>query len=99
MTLKELHHFIFDELGVPISYLSGTRVDNLAVKYARCIFCTIAKDTGFSTWDISDIIERDIQTVNWDIRELRSLFVRGDFLSKSICESYLKIISLLETKN
>ena len=100
MTLNELHNFIFTELGVNHSYKAGSRIDNLAVKHARAIFCTIASDMGFDKWDISEHIMREYPTVNYDIRLYKSLLENDDFLSKSICESYNKIVALLrETKN
>jgi hypothetical protein len=101
MTLKELHHFIFTELGVDPKLLhqSKTRTDNEVVKYARMIFCTIAKERGHKAVEIGDYILREYSIVNYDIRELNKVLWRSDFLSKSICESYNKVVALLrETK-
>ena len=98
MTLKELHHFTFKELGVDPRALKQyrSRIDNVTVKYARIIFCSVARELGHKSVEIGDYIERETCQANNDIRQLRSMAFRDDFISRSVVENYKMVLTKVE---
>ena len=95
MELNKLYHFVLKELRVPpnVIYLSGDRTDSVTAKYARAIFCRVAKKLGHKAVDIGDYLSREETTVNNDVRALRALDTRDDFLSRAIVEGYRDILT------
>jgi hypothetical protein len=98
MTLKELHYFVFKELGINPKSLhkGGTRLDNIRIKYARVIFCAISKEVGYCTGEVSDYIQRELGSVNLDVRDLKDMGLQDDFMSISIVENYKMILTKVE---
>lgn len=101
MEIKDLHHLVFDELGINPELLrcGGNRTDNIVVKYARIIFCGIAKETGLKTGEIAFYLFRDDSTVNKDLRDLNDIRLKSDFFSTGIIAVYNKILSKIHESN
>ena len=94
MDPEELYKLIQKKLGV--SDVDSGRLE-LSDKWARSIFCSLAKSSGLSVFDICQIVDRDYGTVNRDIRELSRLRLENDFISRAIVSEYEKLRSEILT--
>ena len=100
MELKELHHLAFKEMGVDPNLLNKieSRTDNIIIKYARAIFCRVARESGYKSGEIADYINRDFGIVNKDIRDLRDIEWQKDFISTAIIEGYYRVLNLVKSE-
>jgi len=97
MKLPELYDLVFTELKVKRKN-KIKRIDDFRHATARMIFCKIAKNMRYDSFEIGQFISVDFNIVNRVLREFNRIEMEDDFISVLIIERYREIVDKIKLK-